>query len=75
MIFVKEASVLKEKYSSPVLYVDELEKADVLLSSGEGGGSGGSGSGGITPQQQSTLDNSIRNFKSFIGNWETEAFL
>ena len=66
---------MKEKYSSPVLYVDELEKADVLLSSGEGGGSGGSGSGGITPQQQSTLDNSIRNFKSFIGNWETEAFL
>ena len=66
MIFVKEASVLKEKYSSPVLSVDELEKADVLLSSGEGGG---------TTPPQSLLDNSIRNFKSFIGNWETEAFL
>ena len=64
---------MKEKYSSPVLSVDELEKADVLLSSGEGGGSGGSG-GGTTPPQ-SLLDNSIRNFSTFIGSWEAETFL
>lgn len=61
---------MKEKYSSPVLSVDELEKADVLLSSGEGGGSGG----GTTPPQ-SLLDNSIRNFSTFIGSWEAETFL